>query len=223
MLAGPTIPTPPNVQGLIPSRSFGCSGRVRRWSGCVQSNPSATDYIIQFQVWRPGDGGCFALVGSNSPPSSDSERDFNVVSIDGGFCLEFDVPRHEQVEFQPSDVIGYYIGVRTSVQAFLVNTHTNATLYLSHSIGEEYKETFYASYSQCIAIVSVTGGFKLATEITGIPLIGATIGECHYSIIAQFCPSLFCHEFQHLMSLNLLIIICKLSVIGFSFSMVPLS
>ena len=182
MFAGPTISTPSNVQGLIPNVSFGCSGRVRRWSGCVQSNPLAINYSIQFQVWRPADGGCFALVGSNSPPSSDSERELDVVAIDGGFCLEFDVPQHKQVEFQPDDVIGYYIGVRTNAQAFLVNTRSNATLYLSHSMGVEYKETFYASYSQCIAIVSVTGGFKLATEITGVPLIRATIGECHYSV-----------------------------------------
>ena len=73
-------------------------------------------YYIQFQVWRPTrNPGCYSLVEYNAPP--DPIISLGVLSADQllqpgdpeNHCVHLSVDEDEQIQFQPGDVIGYYV------------------------------------------------------------------------------------------------------------------
>ena len=112
------------LQAIVPAYTFQCSGRVTEWRACVHtSGNTVSQYYIQFQVWRStGIEGCYDLVGYNTPLDADmSELSDSVIIIDGeGYllpgrdnapdrCVVLSVRESQQIEFQPGDVIGYYV------------------------------------------------------------------------------------------------------------------
>ena len=109
--------TPDRLQTIIPAYTFDCAGRVTEWRACVDSGASSERYYIQFQVWRPtGVPGCYTLVGYNAPqppmynqgsPTFISNWDQMLQPADR--CVLLVVSEGEEIEFQPGDVIGYYV------------------------------------------------------------------------------------------------------------------
>ena len=113
----------------MPAYRFQCSGRVTEWRACVQPGGfSSEQYYIQFQVWRPtGIEGCYELMDYNIPLDdarmSETEMSDSSVIIDAeGFlsppgdnsdplyrCVVLPVRENQQIEFQPGDVVGYYV------------------------------------------------------------------------------------------------------------------
>ena len=182
-ISGTATSTPTNAQGLVPDFSFGCGGRVRAWRACLANNPTRVNYYILLQVWRPGDSGCYTLVGSNRLPSNNSDISAYVTR---NTCLSYQVPLEQQIEFRAGDVIGFYIGVEgtgllvsdSAVSGFLVNTNENTTVFLAERIGIQDTEKLYAVYSICVsAVTRVSGELQLGTQIMGAPLISAVVGK----------------------------------------------
>ena len=113
----------------MPAYRFQCSGRVTEWRACVEpGGSSSVQYYIQFQVWRPtGIEGCYKLVDYNIPLDdarmSETEMSDSSIIIDAeGFlsppgnnsdplhrCVVLPVRENQQIEFQPGDVVGYYV------------------------------------------------------------------------------------------------------------------
>ena len=110
-------------QAIVPAYTFQCSGRVTEWRACVQPAAKVSQYYIQFQVWRStGIDGCYELVGYNTPLDADESLVSGSVIIigDDGYllpgrdtapnrCVVLPVRESQQIEFQPGDVIGYYL------------------------------------------------------------------------------------------------------------------
>ena len=156
---------------------------MRAWRACLANNPTRVNYYILLQVWRPGDNGCYTLIGSNRLPSNNSDISAYVTR---NTCLSYQVPLEQQIIFRAGDVIGFYIGVEASgllisdsaVSGFLVNTNENATVFLAERIGIQDTEKLYAVYSICVSVVTrVSGELQLGTQIMGAPLISAVVGK----------------------------------------------
>ena len=111
-------------QAIVPAYTFQCSGRVTEWKACLSPGGNSNEqYYIQFQVWRStGIEGCYDLVDYNTPLDVDGSKvSESVIIIDGeGFlvlgrdnapshCVVLPVTESQQIEFQPGDVIGYYV------------------------------------------------------------------------------------------------------------------
>ena len=110
-------------QAIVPAYRFNCSGRVTEWGACVHPGGDNEEYYIQFQVWRPtGTEGCYELVDYNEPPVDDrqerSEADSSSTNPPGSeygtlspvdHCVVLTVRENEQIDFQPGDVVGYYV------------------------------------------------------------------------------------------------------------------
>ena len=88
------------VNILVPSYQFSCHGRVTNWAACVDPGGDRERYDIRFQVWRPSVDGCFTLVGVNVPSQLLAPVDH---------CVEYQVPRDDQIEVLPDDIIGFYV------------------------------------------------------------------------------------------------------------------
>ena len=103
------------LQAIVPAYTFQCSGRVTEWRACVQpGGRNDEQYYIQFQVWRStGIEGCYDLVGSNSPLDDEDSEEFLSPQGDSDDplyrCVVLPVRESQQIEFQPGDVIGYYV------------------------------------------------------------------------------------------------------------------
>ena len=90
---------------------------MTEWGACLQPSGINEQYYLQFQVWRPtGTEGCYELVGYNEPPMDDSQDSTNHEDdILSGIlnpvdrCVELTVRENEQIDFQPGDVVGYYV------------------------------------------------------------------------------------------------------------------
>ena len=109
-------PPADRLQAIVPAYTFNCTGRVTEWSACVEPGGGRERYYIQFQVWRPTrNPGCYSLVEYNAPP--DPIISLGVLSADQllqpgdpeNHCVHLPVNEDEQIEFQPGDVIGYYV------------------------------------------------------------------------------------------------------------------
>ena len=111
------------LQAIVPAYTFQCFGRVTEWRACVHPVANVrSQYYIQFQVWRStGIDGCYELVGYNTPLDADESLVSDSVIMDGdGYlipgednapdrCVVLPVRESQQIEFQPGDVIGYYV------------------------------------------------------------------------------------------------------------------
>ena len=112
---GRNRPDSDRFQAIVPAYTFQCSGRVTEWRACVQPGGiSSCQYYIQFQVWRStGIDGCYELVGYNTPLGDEDSEEFLSPPGDSDDplhrCVVLPVRESRQIEFQPGDVIGYYV------------------------------------------------------------------------------------------------------------------
>ena len=113
-----------SIQAIVPAYTFQCTGRVTEWRACVLPGGMArVQYYIQFQVWRPaanGIEGCYELVDYNIPLDDAQQEEMNVsdstsiIEAEGYLvpvdrCVVLPVRESQQIEFQPDDVVGYYV------------------------------------------------------------------------------------------------------------------
>ena len=111
-------PPDDRLQAIVPAYTFNCTGRVAEWRACVEQGGRDERYYIQFQVWRPtGVTGCYSLVRYNAPPEPTFIGMGEVNNADQllqpgdplDHCVRLPVSEGEEIEFQPGDVIGYYV------------------------------------------------------------------------------------------------------------------
>ena len=126
----PSNPGSDRRQAIVPAYTFQCTGRVTEWRACVQPGGMASEqYYIQFQIWRPtanGVEGCYELVDYNIPLDDAREEEMNITDSTSiieaeGFlsppgdndplrrCVVLPVRESQQIEFQPGDIVGYYV------------------------------------------------------------------------------------------------------------------
>ena len=186
----------------MPAYRFQCSGRVTEWGACVQPGASSEQYYIQFQVWRPtGIEGCYELVDYNIPLDdarmSETEISDSSVIIDAeGFlspplhrCVVLPVRENQQIEFQPGDVVGYYVdhfrdgNDRTNGGIQWIEDSEVAVHY-RYDLPREDIETLYAiggpNPTECGLEMSESvndGSHTLNTLVTSAPIISLSIGK----------------------------------------------
>ena len=98
---GPRIEINP-IQVIIKSYQFHCCGKVGGWAAYVEPGGGRHDgvYTIRFQIWRPTGGNSFFKVGENR---------FFQVDLDPDSEINKTPMLAEQLQFQPGDVLGYYL------------------------------------------------------------------------------------------------------------------
>ena len=109
-------------QAIIPSYRFGCSdqmcGNITAWGVDVRpdggmhqesSKSRSTPYTLDLQVWRPSPTvndstgtGCYSLVGNNRFTLSTLTDDGVAISLAPS-------PFNYIIQFQPGDVLGFYV------------------------------------------------------------------------------------------------------------------
>ena len=177
-------------QAIVPAYTFQCSGRVTEWRACVQPGGSASyQYYIQFQVWRPtanGVDGCYELVDYNIPLDDARVEEMNITDSTSiieaeGFlsppgdigplhrCVVLPVRESQQIEFQPGDVVGYYVdyfrdGIDPTFGGIQWISSTAVTVYYTENIARVDIKTHYAlsgpNPSSC--------GFQVADETSNL-------------------------------------------------------
>ena len=92
-------------QAIIPSYRFDCCGNITEWGVDVHPGGGGNDmqYTLNLQVWRPSPAvettGCYSLVGANH---------FTSITLSSRVAVVTPLPQ-EQIQFQPGDVLGFYV------------------------------------------------------------------------------------------------------------------
>ena len=104
------------VQALVPTMRFNCSGKITSWKIAIQQqNFELSIEPIKLQVWRNISDGVYRLVGSNSIPHTQTEMPT---------IMTHNVSTNNQISFTAGDVIGFSI---TTTDYRLLLDPTNAT------------------------------------------------------------------------------------------------
>ena len=211
---GRDSPNHDRFQAIVPAYTFQCSGKVTEWRACV--HPSGMDneqYYIQFQVWRStgtnGTNGCYDLVGYNTPlDANGSVPSESVIIIDGdGYllhgrdnapdrCVVLPVRESQQIEFQPGDVIGYYVdhfrdredrNDRSGIQWISTDDNDDDAVVVYYR-DELPREDIKSQYAISITNINPSVcGFEISTETSDLyslgtvassaPIINVSIGK----------------------------------------------
>ena len=168
---------PHQHQAVIPSYRFDCCGNITEWEADVHPGGGNHDmvYTLDFQVWRPSptveNSGCYSLVGNNR---------FTSVPLVNEVATVTPLPQ-ERIEFQPGDVLGFYIE----------NTDRNdgGVVILLDSgekgdSGYETEEVWYADVSnavignrECLYPVGSQPGRTLNSFTNAAPVISMSYGK----------------------------------------------
>ena len=110
---------------IVPQLKFDCHGTITNWHALTYFNTvdAALDaffHDITFQLWRPSteDNRVYSFIGSNIAQFFGNDiRAGRTILEDGTllFNLTSTPPAQERLQFQPGDVIGWYI--HTGAQA----------------------------------------------------------------------------------------------------------
>ena len=111
-------------QAIIYTYRFNCCGNITEWGADVlPGDRKERDYALDFQVWRPSPTvhvndpigtGCYSLVGNNN---------FTSISLRNGLARVTPSP-HNYIEFQPGDVLGFYVrGARRDDHGIVVRSN----------------------------------------------------------------------------------------------------
>ena len=197
---GDRPPTNPGIdrrQAIVPAYTFQCTGRVTEWRACVQPGGMFSEqYYIQFQIWRPtanGVEGCYELVDYNIPLDSTSilEAEGFLSPPEGTSgsldrCVVLPVRESQQIEFQPGDVVGYYVdhfkdGYDQTDGGIQWISSTAVTVYYTDDIPRVDIKTQYAlnvNPTACGFQVSSTGNsHSLSTTAASAPIISLSFSE----------------------------------------------
>ena len=154
-------------QAIVPSYKLQCCGEIRAWGVDVEPGGRRDDeqYTLNFQVWRPSPtvdqmgSGDYSLVGNNR---------FSEVSLDNNVAEVTPSPQ-DYIEFQPGDVLGFYIEeARDDNNGVVVLTSTS---YRNELV-------WYASATaQTVGCpISVGSGGDLNTMLRAAPVISVSTG-----------------------------------------------
>ena len=101
-------------QAIIPTYKFTCCGNITEWGVDLNPVDEGTTFNFDFQVWRPSSTvkytnghGCYSLVGHYAVSS---------ISIETRVTSDHvaQVTPVSQLQFQPGDVLGFYVESQTS-------------------------------------------------------------------------------------------------------------
>ena len=180
---------------------------MTEWGACVQPGGSDEQYYIQFQVWRPtGPEGCYKLVDYNEPPVDDSQDDSQDESSQRGLrstnypprppeygilnpvahCVVLTVRENEQIDFQPGDVVGYYVdrlrdrgdgGIQWIEDSEVV-------VYYKDGLSREDIKSQYAlngpNPTECGFSVSDSNSHSLNDSSSSAPIISLSLGNSYF-------------------------------------------
>ena len=195
--AGRNRPDSDRFQAIVPAYTFQCSGRVTEWRACVQFGGSSDEhYYIQFQVWRStGINGCYDLVGYNTPLDDKDSEEF--LSPPGNSndplhrCVVLPVRESQQIEFQPGDVIGYYVDHfrdredRNNSGIQWIEDDEVVVYYRDNLPREDIKSQYAIGIpnidpSVCGFPTEISDSYSLSTTASSAPIISLSIGTCKY-------------------------------------------
>ncbi len=90
------------IQVIIKSYKFQCCGRVGGWAAYVDPGGGKNErvYSIKFQIWRPMGDNRFVKIGESS---------FPLLILATISLIQEVITNSEQLDFQPGDVVGYYL------------------------------------------------------------------------------------------------------------------
>lgn len=171
-------------QAIIPSYKFQCCGTVTEWAVSIASNGGSNDStmdILSLQVWRPSSSvnetGCYNLVGNNNFSSVSLESDSEMTSVTP-------LP-HEQIHFQPGDVLGFYMENGQGVEYTSSGVMMLCDLNEQGDRGYETEEVWYAtnlvfSNAQCLAAVGPGRLLDSSTNVAPIIAVSYSKGFAHY-------------------------------------------
>ena len=194
-------------QAIVPTYTFQCSGRVTEWRVCLQPGGSSSEqYYIQFQVWRStGINGCYELVGYNIPlddarvEEAEISNSGTIIETEGflsppgdkddplDHCAVLPVRENRQIEFQPGDVIGYYVDHykdgddRDKGGIQWIEGANDVEVYCRHSLQREDIKSQYAiggrNPNECgFQILGESVSYSLDSPVSRAPVISLSIG-----------------------------------------------
>ena len=146
---------------------------ITQWGAFVH-NEDNDYYTITFQVWRPNsplpveNDGCYAMIGSNHFP--------NIV-LDSDRVVRETPLASERIEFQPGDVIGFYlIGIDDDNNGMqFADDEDNAVPYTEETVWFATSTIIPGSNPSCQFPVGVGRTLSLSTNLA--PLITAAACE----------------------------------------------
>ena len=182
-------------QAIVPAYTFQCSGKVTEWRACVSPGGKNEQYYIQFQVWRStGIEGCYELVGYNTPLEDDDSEGILHPSGDSSDplhrCVVLPVRESQQIEFQPGDVIGYYVDRfkngnnrdNGGIQWIEGDDEEVAVYYRDNLPREDIKSQYAIGISNiepsvCGFPTENSNSLSLSNEAASAPIISLSIGK----------------------------------------------
>ncbi len=153
------------VQVIIKSYQFHCCGKVGGWAAYVQpggGNHEQRVYSLKFQIWRPSGNNRYVKIGENS---------FPLVTFENS-RIEEELSNNEQLNFQPGDVVGYYLED---------NRDQSGSVQFDRNFDRE--ELWYATgnsalQDECLLEVGSAGDLSISTTLG--PIISISLSE--YSV-----------------------------------------
>ena len=151
-------------QAIIPSYELQCCGEIRAWG--VDMSPGGgkdqREYTLNLQVWRPSptvvdqmDSGDYSLVGNNR---------FTSISLSNNVAEVTPSPQ-DYIQFQPGDVLGFYVEEaridNNGVVVLTTNSFTNELVW--------YASTTFQTMAGCPISVGSSG--DLNTMLRAAPVI----------------------------------------------------
>ncbi len=157
------------IQVIIKSYKFHCCGKVGGWSAFLEASGGEV-YSIKFQIWRPMSSNRFVKIGENSFPLLTFANNPNTNSD-----IEKIPANSEQLDFQPGDVVGYYLEQEDG--------GTNVGLKFD-SRDFNLEELWYATgnselQNECLLEVGNAGDLSMSTSLG--PIISVSLGKQRYS------------------------------------------
>ena len=171
-------------QVIVHNFRFQCCGNITAWGADVfrGRNGQQNEYTIDFQVWRPSPtvedsigAGQYSLVGNNKFTS------ISLLNMDN-YLVRVTPSPQDYIQFQPGDVLGFYVEKAMSVSDGVVLITTS---------GFSNESVWQASVDPTIAtiqtIYSIGTSGVLNTAIPGAPVISVNVesktGQCVLCII----------------------------------------
>ncbi|XP_064406791.1 uncharacterized protein LOC135351658 isoform X2 [Halichondria panicea] len=163
------------IQVIIKSYKFHCCGKVGGWSAFLEASGGEV-YSIKFQIWRPMSSNRFVKIGENSFPLLTFANNPNTNSD-----IEKIPANSEQLDFQPGDVVGYYLEQEDG--------GTNVGLKFD-SRDFNLEELWYATgnselQNECLLEVGNAGDLSMSTSLG--PIISVSLA----TTVNGNCPSTF--------------------------------
>ena len=177
---------------------------MTEWGACVHPGGGKEEYYIQFQVWRPtGTEGCYELVGYNEPPMDDRQegsevRDSRSTNREYEYgilepvdhCVVLNVRENEQIDFQPGDVVGYYVNNLKNENSdnsgiqWIENSEPEVVVYYKDDLPREDIKSQYAlngpDPTECGFPVSDSNLYTLSDSSTSAPIISLSLGNSFF-------------------------------------------